>query len=597
MKTIKNNVEDLIGMDVVEGGFSVKKRGSVLKKLFIFITFIVIIVGASLLFVAKGCDKISLCKTFFQSNNSDVKVKVANTKEEIAQNSNNDKDNGIVDLTEDNNDSADTKNQNLYNNEDEKDSNNDIQKEQEVANDNKDEKKQVEQEDTKKTISQEQYGKLVEKLIPSVVHIKGIYLSDAEDGDRWKIIQTMGGEIFPPRKVKKQGTCSGFFISEDGYIITCHHCIDDAQQVDIETSNGNIYKAKVIGYYEGADIAVLKIQPNKGEKFVSTIIGNSDELSVGDGVILIGGPLGYKFSASVGVISGKSRDVDYTGNGYREKKHTWGTAGEYIQIDAAANGGNSGGPAFNTKGEIVGALTSGFQGAQGMNFIISSKTIKEFLPRLKKGEIVAKGLLGINIAELEPYDVKALGMEKNTGMIIHNVVAGSPAEKGGLKRGDVILKVNGKEIKDKISMRNANSEIFANSISEIEVNRCGEIMKFKVKAETVREIEKLEKGEIGLQEWDDKNLSFRLLTSRMHKKYGFPFDVKGIIVSGIKDNSNPMLIINVGDVIMQVNNTKINSIEDYKKVVENLRKNKKEMALFHIYKPTRDQFVVKGSVF
>jgi serine protease Do len=230
-----------------------------------------------------------------------------------------------------------------------------------------------------------------------------------------------------------------------------------------------------------------------------------------------------------------------------------------------------------------------------MNFVVASNTLKKYLPDLKNGAIISKGLWGVNLRELEPYDIKTVGLEKNSGMLVCDVLKYSPAEKAGIKRGDIILSVNGKDLKDNMALRKVSNDVYAGSISDIVVNRYGEIKKFKVKADNVRYIEKLEKGEIGEQEWSNENITYRLLTSKMHRKLRFPKDVSGIIVSEIKNNSNPMLTLAVGDVIMQVNDEKIESIEDYKKVIKKLKKNKKTMAMFHIYKPIYDAIFIKGS--
>lgn len=446
-------------------------------------------------------------------------------------------------------------------------------------------------------IDAKSYNKLVEKLTPSVVHIKGIYLTDTEDENRYKLLHAYDGIIFPPKKIKRQATCSGFFVSADGYIVTNHHCIDDAKSIDVEVKDGDIYDAKIIGYYEGADLAVLKIKPKNGEKFPAVNIGNSDKLSVGDNIIVIGGPLGYKWSATAGIVSGKARNIEYNNNSKNAKKHAWGTAGEYIQVDAAINGGNSGGPVFDLQGNVVGVAAAGYTFLQGMKFIISSNTLSDVLPKLKTGTIISKGLWGVNVDELEPYDVKAIGLEKNEGMLVHEVIEGSPAEQAGLKRGDVIIKVNDKVLKDKVAMQNINSTIMAGDVSKLEINRYGKTMNISVKATDIKTIEKLEKGEVGLQDWDNGNLSFTLLTSKMHRTLRFPRHVKGIVVTDIKNNDDPMLLLAIGDVIMQVNDKKVESIEDYKKIVTELKKENRNMAMFHIYKPTGKFDVVKGSKF
>ena len=200
------------------------------------------------------------------------------------------------------------------------------------------------------------YDKLVQKLLPSVVHIKVVSLQEVDKQIRYGLLTAYEGEIFPPKKIKALASGSGFFISEDGYIVTNHHVIDDAQDIDVETHNGKKYKATLVGSDESADLAVLKIKPNKGEKFLAVPFDKNDSVAVGDTVIVIGGPLGYKWSVSSGIVSGKSRDGQRPGG-----------VGEFIQIDAAVNHGNSGGPAFNLNGEIVGINDWGYEATQGMN--------------------------------------------------------------------------------------------------------------------------------------------------------------------------------------------------------------------------------------
>lgn len=430
------------------------------------------------------------------------------------------------------------------------------------------------------------YDKLVQKLLPSVVHIKVVSLQEVDKQIRYGLLTAYEGEIFPPKKIKALASGSGFFISEDGYIVTNHHVIDDAQDIDVETHNGKKYKATLVGSDESADLAVLKIKPNKGEKFLAVPFDKNDSVAVGDTVIVIGGPLGYKWSVSSGIVSGKSRD------GFRP-----GGVGEFIQIDAAVTHGNSGGPAFNLNGEVVGINDWGYEATQGMNFAISAKTALEVVPKLKKGKKIARGLFGISVAELEPWDVKTLGMEKNTGLLIHKVVKDGPAEKAGIKRGDVYLKMNGEEVKDQNSLIKLNAKVMAGETYNIEVLRLGQKMNFKVKAMDTKSMEKLEKGEVGALELDDGIASLKLLTRKMHSDYKLNKDIDGgVIVAAIKDNDEPMFMLTVGTIIVQINDMKINTIEEYQAAIKTVKNQGKKMAMFHVYLPVSQSVKVIGSV-
>lgn len=430
------------------------------------------------------------------------------------------------------------------------------------------------------------YDKLVQKLLPSVVHIKVVSLQEVDKQIRYGLLTAYEGEIFPPKKIKALASGSGFFISEDGYIVTNHHVIDDAQDIDVETHNGKKYKATLVGSDESADLAVLKIKPNKGEKFLAVPFDKNDSVAVGDTVIVIGGPLGYKWSVSSGIVSGKSRD------GYRP-----GGVGEFIQIDAAVTHGNSGGPAFNLNGEVVGINDWGYEATQGMNFAISAKTALEVVPKLKKGKKIARGLFGISVSELEPWDVKTLGMEKNTGLLIHKVIKDGPADKAGVRRGDVYLKMNGEEVKDQNSLIKLNAKVMAGETYDIEVLRLGQKMNFKVKAMDTKSMEKLEKGEVGALELDDGIASLKLLTRKMHSDYKLNKDIDGgVIVAAIKDNDEAMFMLTVGTIIVQVNDMKVNTIEEYQTAMKTVKKQGKKMAMFHVYLPVSQSVKVIGSV-
>lgn len=438
----------------------------------------------------------------------------------------------------------------------------------------------------KQTIERYRYEALVKELLPKAVHIRGIYLDNTEQERKWLIVKTFGGDIVPSKKTKHTGGGSGFFISDDGYILTNYHVIEDAQDIDVETNDGTKYKGNVVSYDENIDLALLKIKPKKNEKFSYITFGNSNEVDVGERVFAIGGPYGYKSSVCSGIISAKSRE-GVGPNAYN--------VGEFLQVDAPITYGNSGGPLFDSNGKVIGMSTCGVD-HESVNFALSEKTINSVLPKLKSGKNIARGHWGIFITQLEPWDVKALEMDKKEGMKVQMVVKGSPADIAGIKRGDVIIEVNGEKVKDEETQARINRTIMTDTISKIVVNRYGKIITFnKVSAISKKDNEKLIKGEKGLLDYEDKLMSLRLITDELHHRYGLPKEVYGVVISAVKDNNEPMFMLSVGDIIMGINDKEIHSLENYKQVVSELRKKKKDMAMVHIYSPQYNKIVVLGS--
>ncbi len=216
---------------------------------------------------------------------------------------------------------------------------------------------------------------------------------------------------------------SGFIISNDGYILTNSHCVKDMSKVEVTLYNGNTYDAKIIGYDERTEVAVIKITPNETLKVAT--LGNSDEVKIGSCAIAIGNPLGYEFSMSVGYISGVKRIVDTNNNSY-----------EMLQMDIAINSGNSGGPLFNTDGLVIGINTMKSSSSassatvEGMGFAIPINIAKEISSQLINNGKVTRAALDVMVGNTAD------------GVMIAEVVSGGAAEKAGLKANDIILKYN-----------------------------------------------------------------------------------------------------------------------------------------------------------
>jgi len=233
---------------------------------------------------------------------------------------------------------------------------------------------------------------------------------------------------------------SGFFISADGYVVTNNHVVDHATEVTITTSEGKTLSAKVIGTDPKTDLALLKVDDPGAYPFV-TFAGQPPR--VGDWVIAVGNPFGLGGTVTAGIVSARGRDI---GSGPYD---------DFLQIDAPVNHGNSGGPTFNTDGEVVGVNTAIFSpsgGSVGIGFAIASDVVKSVVQQLKDNGAVARGWLGVEIQQLTPDLADSLGVKKASGALVAKETVNSPAEKAGVKIGDVITAVNGDTVADPRSL-------------------------------------------------------------------------------------------------------------------------------------------------
>jgi len=286
--------------------------------------------------------------------------------------------------------------------------------------------------------SQQAFMNVAKAVTPAVVNISTI--------TRKRVIQPQfefspffddffGGGLPRPRYRRENSLGSGFIINREGYIVTNSHVVKDAESIQIKLSNEKVYNAKVVGQDPKTDIAVIKVVG--ASDLPVAVLGDSDKLQVGQWAIAIGNPFGLDRTLTVGVISATGR----SNMGIE-------TYEDFIQTDASINPGNSGGPLLNVYGEVIGINTAIVAAGQGIGFAIPINMAKSVVDQLIKKGSVSRGWLGVSIQPVTDEIAQSFGLKKAKGALIADVMAGSPAEKAGLKQGDIITSFAGKEIKD-----------------------------------------------------------------------------------------------------------------------------------------------------
>src|SRR5258708_5160440 len=290
------------------------------------------------------------------------------------------------------------------------------------------------------------FADLAAHVSPAVVNIKVTSIAKADFPDQ------LFGENFPfpgfrrpmpqqPEQFKRQGSGSGFIIRKDGLILTNNHVVANAQEITVTLSDKQQYKGKVLGLDPKTDLAVIKIEPKTSLPAVT--LGNSDTLRVGDWVVAIGNPFGLSNTVTTGIVSAKGRTIGA------------GPYDDFIQTDASINRGNSGGPLFNAAGEVVGINTAIFSqsgGNVGIGFAIPANLVKNIVPELETKGTVTRGWLGVSVQPVTPDLASSFGIDKERGALVGDVVAQGPADKAGIKRGDVVVSYDCKKIDESTTL-------------------------------------------------------------------------------------------------------------------------------------------------
>ena len=360
----------------------------------------------------------------------------------------------------------------------------------------------------------------------------------------------------PKREMKRTSLGSGVIVTADGYILTNNHVVQDADEIHVTLSTFEEYEATIIGRDPKSDVALIKINPKADLPF--TAFGNSDKLRVGEWVIAIGNPFGLQQTVTAGIVSAKGRSINNE------------SYGNFIQTDASINPGNSGGPLFNLKGEMVGLNTAIFSrtgGNIGIGFAIPINMAKNVFAQLKEHGKVTRGWLGVMIQQVTHELAENFNLDRPIGALVGQVVPDSPAEKAGLKAGDVIISYNGKEI-SQMSMLPAM--VASTNVGE------------KAKLVLIREGKKqditVEIGRMddeaailaGVETGTSKKLGMTIqeLTPKLAESLGIK-EAHGVIVTDVdSDSASEEAGILRGDIILEINRGKIENIAQYKKALQ-----------------------------
>ncbi len=323
-----------------------------------------------------------------------------------------------------------------------------------------------------------------------------------------------------PREQKRKSLGSGFIVSPDGYILTNNHVVEKADEVTVTLLDKEEFKAKVIGTDPKIDIALIKIDAKKKLTYVA--LGDSDRLDVGEWVLAIGNPFGLGHTVTAGIVSAKGRII---GSGPYD---------DFIQTDASINPGNSGGPLFNLKGEVVGINTAIIQGGQGIGFATPIQLAKSVLEQLKVKGKVTRGWLGVYIQRLTPEAAENLGISGRRGALVSDVTSGGPAEKAGIRSGDVIIAFDGKEIKDEHDLPQAVASTKPGKTLDVRLVRGGKEMTVAV---TIAEMEGEPGKPAGGHELS-KNLGLTVqdITPEIAQRLETE-NTKGVVVAEVADGS------------------------------------------------------------
>ena len=393
------------------------------------------------------------------------------------------------------------------------------------------------------------FSKLAKELTPAVVFIAVERQPGAPRG--FSRPGRGGNPHFHP-----DGLGTGFIINADGWVVTNNHVVEGAEAIKVRLNNRREYDGTVVGTDPETDIALIKFEPD--EALTVAPLGNSDATEIGDWVLAIGNPFGLSHTVTAGIVSAKGR-VGVAPDGKRDLYE------DFIQTDASINSGNSGGPLINMRGEVIGVNTAINSQGQGIAFAVPISMVKTVLPQLQGGGRVKRSMLGIKIEDVQPEVARQLGLGESSGALVNEVLPGSPAEKGGVRSGDVITSFDGKAIDSSKALRWMASNAGVGRDVAVEVWRDGAARELKVQLgalaragsapqETGRDV-----GDRATL--DGLGIKAAAITPALIKKYSLEVR-QGVVVTEVLPGSPVAgLGLQPGDVLLKIGSTPLRDVE------------------------------------
>ncbi len=381
---------------------------------------------------------------------------------------------------------------------------------------------------------------------------------------------------------------SGFVIDPKGYIVTNNHVIEDSSDITVTLADGTEYPAKLVGTDPKTDLALLKVEPKKA--LPSVPWGDSDKARVGDWVLAVGNPFGLGGSVTTGIVSARSRDIHE------------GPFDDFLQIDAAINQGNSGGPTFDMNGNVVGintAIVSPSGGSVGIGFAIPSNLARTVIAELKDKGSIERGWLGVEIQQVTPDLAQGIGLDEPKGALVANIDPDSPAAKADLKPGDVVLAFNGSKVMEMRDLPRLVADADPGSKASLDILRDGHEKEITVEIGKLKP-EKVASKDAGDGSGDQTDgaesavLGARLaaLTPEARQAFNLDDSAKGVVIVDLTEDS-PLVEegLKPGDVIERIGNTEVSDPAEITRLAEAVQKSSKPVLVMLVNRDGRDHFI------